>query len=146
MPTALRGHGSNAAARALPGHACYNSRRDTNRGRVAFVAGGGPMPGKTRKKGRAAPLLLRRLRKHFDADPADLPVVEQPFDLHDRPNLHLAVEELLGGPGRSAELVGVLARDEYRSPSLGRLSRESAAKLFEPGPVEHVDVPLPGGR
>jgi cell division protease FtsH len=104
------------------------------------------MPGKTRKKRRTAPLLLRRLRKHFDAEPADLPVVQQHFEIHDRPNLHLAIEELLTGPGRQAELVGVLARDEYRSPSLGRLSREESAKQFEQGPVEYVDVSLPGNQ
>src|SRR6516165_5731840 len=104
------------------------------------------MPGKKRKKQRPAPLLLRRLRKHFGGDPADLPVVEQSIDMHDRPNLHLAIEEMLSGPGRQAELLGVLAQDEYRSPSLGRLSREAAAKQFEQGPVEYVDVPLPGGR
>lgn len=104
------------------------------------------MPAKTRKKRRSAPLLLRRLRKHFDAEPADLPVIEQHFDLHERPNLHLAIEEMLSSPGRSAELVGVLARDEYRSPSLGRLSREASAEQFEQGPVEHVDVALPGDQ
>jgi hypothetical protein len=104
------------------------------------------MPGKTRKKGRSASLLLRRLRKHFAAEPADLPVVEQHFDLHERPNLHLAIEEMLAGPSRQAELVGVLARDEYRSPSLGRLSREASAEQFEQGPVEYVDVSLPGGQ
>src|SRR5262245_22869975 len=104
------------------------------------------MPSKTHKERRSAPSLLRCLRKHFDADPAALPVVEQQFALHERPNLHLAVEELLGDPGRRAKLVGVLARDEYRSPSLGRLSREASAKQFEPGPVEYADVALPGGR
>ncbi len=104
------------------------------------------MSAKTHKKKRRAPLLLRRLRKHFGADPADLPVVEQTFDLHDRPNLHLAIEEMLSSPGRQAELLGVLARDEYRSPSLGRLSREASGKQFEPGPVGYVDVALPGGQ
>jgi hypothetical protein len=104
------------------------------------------MPGKTRKRRQSAPLLLRRLRKHFDAEPADLPVVEQHFDLHDRPNLHLAIEEMLGDRGRPAELVGVLALAEYHNPSLGRLSREASARQFEQGPVEYVDVSLPGGR
>lgn len=104
------------------------------------------MPAKTRKKWRSAPLLLRRLYKHFETSPADLPVVEQQFDMHERPNLHLAIEEMLASPGRQAELVGVLARDEYRSPSLGRLSRKASAKQFEQGPVEYVDVSLPGAQ
>ena len=103
------------------------------------------MPGKARKK-QSTPLLLRRLRKHFDAEPADLPVVEQHFDLYDRPNLHLAIEEMRADPKRPAELLGVLGRDEYHSPSLGRLSRDASDKQFEQGPVQYVDVSLPGGR
>jgi cell division protease FtsH len=104
------------------------------------------MSGKTRKKRRPGPLLLRRLRKHFDAEPADLPVVQQTFAMHERPNLHLAIEEMLSSPTRKSELVGVLAHDEYRSPSLGRLSREASAKYFEQGPVEYVDVALPAAN
>jgi cell division protease FtsH len=104
------------------------------------------MPSKSRKKRRPAPLLLRRLRKHFAADPAELAVVEQHFEVHDRPNLHLAIEEMLSRPGRQAELLGVLALHEYPGPSLARLSREAAVKQFEQGPVEHVDVDLPGGK
>jgi len=104
------------------------------------------MSAKSPKNRRSAPLLLRCLAKHFDADPADLPVVLQSFEMHDRPNLHLAIEELLAAPRTPSQLIGVLARDEYRSPSLGRLSREASAKQFEQGPVEYVDVSLPGGR
>ncbi len=104
------------------------------------------MSGKARKKRRSDPVLLRYLRKHFDAEPADLPVVEQHFGVHERPNLHLALEEMLQSPGRQAQLVGVLPLEEYSSPSLGRLSRKASAQRFEQGPVEYVDVSLPGGR
>jgi cell division protease FtsH len=104
------------------------------------------MPGKKSKKKRSDPLLLRRLRKHFNTDPADLPVVEQHFDLHERPNLHMAIEEMLHAPDRHAELLGVLALEEYHSPGLARLSRAASAMRFEHGPVEYVDVPLPGGQ
>ncbi|MCI0637964.1 MAG: AAA family ATPase [Gemmataceae bacterium] len=100
----------------------------------------------TRKRPKSAPVLLRRLHKHFSADPAALPVVEQQFGLHDRPNLHLALEEMLGAAKRHAVLVGVLAHSEHESPSLARLSQHAAARHFEQGPVQYVDVPLPGGR
>ena len=40
--------------------------------------------------------LTQRLRKHFGRDPSRLAVVEQMFAFHDRPNLHLALEELVG--------------------------------------------------
>jgi hypothetical protein len=104
------------------------------------------MPTKTGKKRKAAPVLLRRLRKHLDLEPDNLPVIEQSFAQYERPNLHLAVEEMLGGSDRSADLVGVLAADEHRSPSLARLSREASARYFEQGPVEYLDVSLPGGH
>jgi hypothetical protein len=104
------------------------------------------MAGNTRKKGKSAPGLLRRLNKHFGCDPAELPVVEQQLGLHDRPNLHLALEEMLGDAGRRSELLGVLAHQEHHGPSLARLSRAEPARHFEEGPVEYTDVALPGGR
>jgi hypothetical protein len=101
---------------------------------------------KPRKKQKTAPVLLRRLRKHCGSEPAELPVVEQQFGLHEMPNLHLAVVDMLDDPDRQAELVGILALEEYHGPSLARLSREASARRFEEGPVEYFDVPLPGGR
>src|SRR5205823_3255508 len=70
----------------------------------------------------AEPSLLQRLRTHFGCEPAALPVLEQHYEPHERPNLHLALEELLEEPGRRAELFGVVVADEYHSPSLARLS------------------------
>ena len=99
-----------------------------------------------RKASSSLPILLRRLRKHFGADPGSLPVVEQQFGLHDRPNLHLAIEEILDGAKRPASLVGVLAHSEHETPSLARLSRQASARHFEAGPVQYFDVPLPEGR
>jgi hypothetical protein len=104
------------------------------------------MAGNSRKKRKTTPILLRRLGKHFGSEPSELPVVEQQFGVHERPNLHLAVEEMLGVTERRAELVGVLPLQEFHSPSLARLSREASARFFEEGPVEYLDVPLPGGR
>jgi cell division protease FtsH len=102
------------------------------------------MADKTRKRQKTASALLRRLRKHFDSGPAKLPVVEQAIAIHDRPNLHLAVEELVGSYHKPAELLGIKANDEYRSPSLGRLAGEASAKYFQEVPVEYIDVPIPG--
>jgi cell division protease FtsH len=104
------------------------------------------MPGKTVKKRKPAPILLRRLRKHFGTEPAELPVLEHQVAAHDRPNLQLAVEELFSERGRQAELLGVLAHEEHTGPSLARLSREASARNFEQGPVEYMDVALPGER
>src|SRR5207253_8279130 len=81
----------------------------------------------------AEPALLRRLRAHFDQEPARLPVLEQQFDLYERPNLHLALEEMLADGRRQAELIGVIVLEDYRAASLARLSRQAAAGNFDEG-------------
>lgn len=104
------------------------------------------MPAKSHKKRRRTVPLLRRLEKHFRCDSAKLPVVSHSVRLHDRPKLHLAIEELLQQPGRKAELIGIQTADEHRSPSLGRLASPESARRFQPGSVEYVDVSLWEGR
>jgi hypothetical protein len=104
------------------------------------------MAGKVRKTRKQEPVLLRRLRKHFGTDPGELPVVEQTFSQYERPNLHLAIEEMLNDPGREADLLGVLVPEDYHNPSLARLSRAATARSFEEGPVEYADQSLPAGR
>ena len=95
---------------------------------------------------KSEPGLLRRLRKHVGCDPAALPVVEQHFEPYQRPNLHLALEELFAEPDRQADLVGLVVLEEYHAPSLARLSRAASAKHFDAGPVEYIDVALPADR
>jgi AAA+ superfamily predicted ATPase len=86
------------------------------------------------------------LQKHFGAAPAELPVVEQQFGLHERPNLHLALEEMLARPKVRVELVGVLSLHEHETPSLARLAQAASARQFNLGPVRHANIALPGGR
>ncbi len=86
--------------------------------------------------------LLNRLKDHFDSDPAKLPVIGQDVEIYDRPNMHLAIEELLGN-GQS-ELVGIVDFDY--EVTLARISRQSSAKEFDEGPVEYFDVALAAGR
>ncbi|MDP7016039.1 MAG: ATP-binding protein [Pirellulaceae bacterium] len=86
--------------------------------------------------------LLNRLKEHFESDPATLPVIRQDVAIYERPNMHLAIEELLGDGG--AELVGVVDLDY--EVTLARISRQSSAKEFDEGPVEYFDVPVAGGR
>src|SRR5687767_435652 len=92
------------------------------------------------------PALLQRLRSHFGSEPAALPVLEQQFAFYERPNLHLALQEMVIEPHRQAELLGVVVMEEYRAASLARLSRAASARRFDEGPVEYVDAPLPGDR
>ena len=100
----------------------------------------------SRKSKRPTPPLLRRLAKHFDTAPGKLPVLEQDFALYERPNLHLAVEELLAEPERAGRLIGVVVDEEYHGVTLAKMSRPSTCKHFEQGPVEYVDVPLADER
>jgi cell division protease FtsH len=90
--------------------------------------------------------LLWRLRKHLGQDPGKLAVLEQTFEAYERPNLHLALEELLQEPGEKAERMGVLTPHEYDSARLAKLARASTARHYEAGSVEYTDVPLPDGR
>src|SRR5258707_7217804 len=90
--------------------------------------------------------LLGQLRRHFKSDPARNPVVEETFDFHERPNLHLAIEELLKEPDRPPVLIGIVVPEEYRSVTLSKLSAERASKEFLEGPVEFVDVEVGMGR
>jgi hypothetical protein len=92
------------------------------------------------------PVLYARLRDHFGTDPAELPVVAQDFQDYNRPNLHLAVEEVLAGADGPPALLGVVTPEHSFGPTLAKLSRPASAMAFEPGPVEYVDVDLGGDR
>ncbi|HYT94923.1 MAG TPA: hypothetical protein VEL76_39770, partial [Gemmataceae bacterium] len=52
--------------------------------------------------------LLWRLRRHLNADPGKLAVLEQPFASYERPNLHLAVQEIMKDLPQPPEQLGVL--------------------------------------
>ncbi len=99
-----------------------------------------------KKRTKTEPVLLRRLRRHFGGDPATLPVVEQNFAPYDRQNLHLALEDLLGEPGRDSDLLGMVGLQEYHTPNLARLSRAGSARYFDEGPVQYLDAALPADR
>ena len=101
---------------------------------------------KVASKSKAEPTLLKRLRRHFGCDPAELPVVEQEFAVYERPNLHLALEEVIAEPGRQAQQIGVLILEQYREARLAELTRAASAKRFDEGPIKYVEVPLAGGR
>jgi SpoVK/Ycf46/Vps4 family AAA+-type ATPase len=87
-----------------------------------------------------------RLRRHLGAEPATLAVVETTFPTHHRPNLQLAIEQLLSREGVQWELDGMVMRQEYESPSLAKLSRKSTARDCPPGPVEYHDTSLADGK
>jgi hypothetical protein len=98
------------------------------------------------------PVFARRIREHFDADPAGLPVVSHQFETHNHPNLQLALESYLAEAGRSAEILGVSSQNKrFQGAGLSDLAAPGRGGLWgdggpRPGPVEYVDVPLDADR
>ncbi len=62
---------------------------------------------RTSKKPEEISFFERKLREHFDADPATLPVVSQLLPKNSQPNLHVAMEQYTLYENRSAEVLGV---------------------------------------
>jgi hypothetical protein len=101
---------------------------------------------KGRTVGNPRTYFFRRLRKHFGVDPGKLVLVTQKYQTYDRPNIHLALDQLLASDGIGAELEGIILVDSYENVSLAKLSREVTAQRFVPGPVEYRDVELADGK
>jgi hypothetical protein len=85
-----------------------------------------------------------RIRTHLGADPATLPTVSDTHEVTDQPNLQLALDDWLGGPGRSFEALGVaseykriggLGLGDLLAPAGGLLRAGPAV-----GPVEWVSL------
>ena len=83
--------------------------------------------------------LTKKIQKHLGSNASASPVVRQDFPLYERPNLHLAIEELVHKNGCQTP-IGVVERDY--EVSLARLVSEASATDFALGPVEYVDVDL----
>jgi cell division protease FtsH len=90
--------------------------------------------------------LVWRLRSHLKADPGKLAVLEQIFESYERPNLHLALGELIRELRDKPEQLGVLTQHEYDYARLAKMARAATARDYETGPVEYTDVPLADGR
>ena len=88
------------------------------------------------------PTLWVRLCDHFACDPSKLPVVAQTVENYNRPNLHLALEELIEASNPGPVLLGLITPEHSYGPTLAKLSRPTTAAPFEEGPVEYLDLPL----
>ena len=97
------------------------------------------------------PVFLQRLRAHFNADPALLPIIAESFETADHPNLHLAIEGYLSTEGRSAERIGLISGIHYMDVKFSQLVAPANAGLMgqtapAPGPVEYVNINLEDDR
>lgn len=96
--------------------------------------------------------LAERIREHLGTDPAVLPTTAEEFDAHDHPNVQVALDDYLAGPGRSAELLGVgMEQKRYFDLGLSDLvmapgSGAGGRPPVEEGPVDYVNFHLAGGR
>jgi hypothetical protein len=94
--------------------------------------------------------LLERMQAHLGGDPARLPVVAEEYDSFDHPNVQVALDAYLAGPGRRADLVGVGA-DNKRFMAFGLsdlLSRSGLphGPVLTEGPVDYVNFHLADDR
>src|SRR5262245_36984807 len=90
--------------------------------------------------------LVWRLRRHLKVDPGKLPVLEQVFETYERPNLHLALKEMIREMPHMPDQMGVLRQHEYDNARLAKMARASTAKYYQAGSVEYTDIPLADGR
>src|SRR5438067_12346959 len=51
--------------------------------------------------------LVGLLKAHFGADPLELPVVAQSFQMVEHANVQVALEEYIAQPGRTADMLGL---------------------------------------
>jgi hypothetical protein len=86
------------------------------------------------------PEVRRRLREHFGADPAELPIVGRPLAAWDRPNFQVAMDEWAAG--RDVDLVGLPTMQGYRAGLAELVRGPQWMSDLKPGAVEHVPVPL----
>ena len=59
----------------------------------------------------ATKTIYERLKQHLSVEPAKSPIVHNDFDVYERPNLHLAIAEILQSPSCHSDLIGVVEYD-----------------------------------
>src|ERR671936_1207462 len=94
--------------------------------------------------------LLERMQAHLDGDLARLPVIAEEYGTFDHPNVQVALDAYLAGPGRRADLVGVGADNKRYmafglSDLLSRGGMPGRPALAE-GPVDYVNFHLAADR
>jgi cell division protease FtsH len=95
-------------------------------------------------KSREEPAFRTAVRAHLGIEPAELPVLAEEVPDWDHANLQLALEAMLAGEGRTAELVGIAGgRKRYMALSLSDLVNEHE---YEPGSIEYENVPVGPGQ
>lgn len=96
--------------------------------------------------GPTPPMLLDRIKTFLEDDPSQMVIVKQDFPDRDLPNLQIAFDHFLTGPGRSAEQTGYLADHDYPGFSISSiLTRPHRWQSVTEGPVQYRSVELADG-
>ena len=94
--------------------------------------------------------LLERIQAHVGADPTQHPVIAEEYDAFEHPNVQVALDAYLAGPGRQADLVGVGANNKrFMNFSLSDLLSQGSPlgrSALSEGPVDYVNFHLAAGR
>lgn len=95
------------------------------------------------------PIFLTLIRKHFSAEPAAFPIVNQQFASSDHANAQKAIDAYVSERNCSVELIGITAGQPYMYAgiSLAQLVMPSQAGLWggeaaTRGPVQYVNIAL----
>lgn len=83
-----------------------------------------------------------KLLEHFKTEPLQLAIVTQRFEIHEQPNLHVALEAYLKENNRSSQLFGVVT-SEFLNSGIGDMLRDPS-KHGAPteGPIAYDTVPI----
>ena len=94
------------------------------------------------------PFFVRKLREHFAANPAGLPIVSESFPLYEQANLHLAIEGYASGSGREAEVLGISGQHGLLDNGLSDLlvATNAYGGAADQGPVQYANVNLDDDR
>jgi hypothetical protein len=103
---------------------------------------------RAQKKPEDVPFFVKKLREHFGAEPASLPIVAESIVSHDHPNVHLAMEDYLAGDNRSAALLGVAGLAGFMGKGLSALVSPASGfgSVAQEGPVTYSNVILEDDR
>jgi len=92
------------------------------------------------------PTLVNHLKRHFEQDPARLPLVSEGFKISDHPNLHVALENYFAPDDRPTTLIGFMSnRDRYGGARFVDLLQTGGDAATD-GPVQYRNVEIEEGN
>jgi cell division protease FtsH len=97
---------------------------------------------------REEPALLRRLRAHFEADPAQLPILSHSFPSYDQANVQIGLDAWKEAAGNACEAFGVVGPHRgYQRISMSSIVTPMGAHFpVHEGPVEYESVDIGDGK